>query len=172
MTQQISLEAACQNCAALCCLALAFDRGPQFAIDKPAGMACPNLNARGLCTIHQSLTEQGFPGCVNYSCYGAGQRVTQEIFAGKSWQQDPSLMQPMMEVFRAMRLVHELLLLLREAGKLPLSPPQKTTRRRLEKALSPQPGWTRETLLDFETGPLPRQTRTFFASLGDVVPRG
>jgi hypothetical protein len=30
----------CSRCIGLCCVSLAFDRGPRFAFDKRAGEAC------------------------------------------------------------------------------------------------------------------------------------
>lgn len=114
-----SLTEDCGRCAALCCLALAFDKGDSFAIDKPAGTACPNLSGHA-CSIHDGLVDQGFSGCVRYSCSGAGQRVVQELFEGRSWQVDPTLVGPMMEAFRGMRAVQERLALLSAASNLEL----------------------------------------------------
>jgi hypothetical protein len=36
----------CARCAGLCCVLLAFDRGPLFAFDKPAGIACRHPDPR------------------------------------------------------------------------------------------------------------------------------
>lgn len=110
----------CGRCAALCCVSLAFDRGESFAIDKPAGLPCPNLEGHG-CGIHDRLEAEGFAGCVRYSCAGAGQRVVQELFGGRSWQDDPRLLAPMMEAFRGMRQIQERLVLLVTARTLDLS---------------------------------------------------
>lgn len=115
-----SLTEDCASCAALCCLALAFDRGESFAIDKPAGTPCPNLS-RHDCGIHDRLEAEGFAGCVRYTCTGAGQRVVQELFAGQSWQDDPGLLVPMMEAFRGMRAIQERLAQLSAARGLPLA---------------------------------------------------
>ncbi|WP_143104072.1 hypothetical protein [Poseidonocella sedimentorum] len=119
----IDLTADCGRCAALCCLALHLDAGSRFAIDKPAGAPCPNLDRTGQthgCTIHGDLTARGFPGCVAYDCAGAGQRITQELYAGKSWRTEPALAAPMMESFRHMRAIHEMLQMLDAAEALPL----------------------------------------------------
>jgi hypothetical protein len=72
------LEADCASCAGLCCIVPAFAKSSDFAIDKAAGKACPNLGGDFRCTIHQKLDEQGFHGCVVFDCFGAGQRITQE----------------------------------------------------------------------------------------------
>ena len=106
-----SLHEDCGQCAALCCLALSIDKGEHFAIDKPAGKPCPNLDGHA-CSIHQKLRPMGFSGCTIYSCGGAGQRVTQELFAGQSWRDDPALIVPMMEAFRGMRAIQDRLAIL------------------------------------------------------------
>ena len=106
-----SLKEDCGECAALCCLALSIDKGEHFAIDKPAGKPCPNLDGH-TCSIHRWLRVEGFSGCTIYSCGGAGQRVTQELFAGQSWRDDPALTVPMMEAFRGMRAIQDRLAIL------------------------------------------------------------
>lgn len=121
------LKSDCSQCAALCCLALTFDKGRDFALSKNPGEPCRNL-AHHSCTIHECLTEKGFPGCVAYDCLGAGNRVVQEVFDGRSWQDDPRLTRPMMEAFAAMREVHKRLDLLRAAQTLPLSPEHEDVR--------------------------------------------
>ena len=93
-----SLSADCGQCAALCCAYHAFDSSDQFAIDKPAGVPCPNLTGQGRCKIHASLAEHGFPGCANYDCLGAGQHVVQGVFGGRSWLAEPALKEPMFDV--------------------------------------------------------------------------
>lgn len=106
-----SLKEDCSQCAALCCLALSIDKGEHFAINKPAGVPCPNLDGHS-CGIHRQLAALGFTGCTIYSCGGAGQRVTQELFAGQSWRDDPALTVPMMEAFRGMRAIQDRLAIL------------------------------------------------------------
>jgi hypothetical protein len=130
-----ALHADCRNCVALCCMALAFDKGAMFAIDKQAGTACPNLGKDHRCTIHSNLKAKGFQGCINYDCEGAGQRVT-AMFKGCSWQDDPSLLMPTLEAFHAMRQVHQRLVLLAAAEDLPLDATQKSTLRNLQLELA------------------------------------
>jgi hypothetical protein len=120
--KKIDLRADCANCAALCCMALAFDRSRQFAIDKPAGQSCLHLDACGACTIHHERVERGFPGCVNFDCLGAGQRVTQAVFGGRSWMEDGSLIGPMSRAFSTLLHAHRYLALLDQAEALDLSP--------------------------------------------------
>ena len=76
-----SFRGDCGRCDALCCTVLAFDRGPQFAIDKAGGVACPNLTGDCRCAIHDRLAASGFSGCRAYDCLGAGQIAT-AMFAG------------------------------------------------------------------------------------------
>ncbi|QOL80072.1 hypothetical protein [Pseudooceanicola spongiae] len=114
------LKADCSQCAALCCLALALDAGDSFAIDKPAGLPCPNLSGHD-CSIHSQLIPKGYSGCVAYDCLGAGQRVTQEIYDGLSWRDLPKLAGPMITSFAGMRAIHQRIELLVAAGALPLS---------------------------------------------------
>ena len=80
------LAADCSRCVGLCCVAPAFAASVDFAVDKPAGDPCPNLEADNRCGIHARLRESGFPGCVVFDCFGAGQRVTQELLPGTDWR--------------------------------------------------------------------------------------
>lgn len=118
---RLSLRADCAQCAGLCCVAPGFARSADFAIDKPAGQACPNLAADDFgCTIHPDLRKRGFPGCVVFDCFGAGQQVVQGVFAGREWRTDPALATSMFAVFAVMRQLKELLWYLAESlAKLP-----------------------------------------------------
>lgn len=166
------LRADCGQCAALCCAHHAFDRSDKFAIDKPAGEPCPNLSGTGHCTIHASLEASGFSGCASYDCLGAGQHVVQGLFGGRSWQAEPALKKPMFEAFRVMRQVHELLVLLREARRLPLTEAQSRQCAALEAELLPHGGWTLTRLTNFERGPAPACIQTFLLALRDHVSPG
>ncbi|MCR8724709.1 hypothetical protein [Frigidibacter sp. ROC022] len=138
----------CDSCAALCCIILAFDKGEAFAIDKPAGLPCPHLDGHA-CSIHASLTDAGFPGCARYDCFGAGQIVTRDIFAGASWQDQPDLAMPMAEAFRLLREVQDMRAQLQIA--LDRFAPDEALRARIE-ALDRQlaPEWSAETLAAFD----------------------
>lgn len=165
----VLLRAQCARCAALCCVSLAFDRSPLFAFDKPAGAACPHLGSLNRCSIHADLEFRGFGGCSRYECWGAGQRVTQELFGGRSWREDPNLARSMFDAFRAMRQVHELLLLLHTASRLPLTNEQAQRHTRLCSVLQPPCGWSLESLAAFEQSVIPRQVAAFLRSLEDHV---
>jgi uncharacterized protein YjbI with pentapeptide repeats len=109
------LHASCENCFGLCCVALAFTASTDFAIDKPAGQACPNLGAGFRCGIHVQLRERGFRGCTVYDCFGAGQQVSQVTFDAQDWRRSPQTARTMFRVFPIMRDLHELLWYLSEA---------------------------------------------------------
>lgn len=127
----VSLRSDCERCAALCCVAFAFDRSNSFAIAKEAGSPCPHLDRCGSCNIHADRADVGFGGCVHYDCLGAGQRVVQVFFGGKSWLEDGDLLAPMLDAFFIARLAHEHLELLALATAIPLSKDRERQRRTL-----------------------------------------
>jgi hypothetical protein len=94
-------------------VAPAFAKSADFAVDKPAGTPCVNLQADFRCGIHTELRAKGFPGCTVFDCLGAGQRVTR-AFAGRDWR-TPGVAGPMFAAFAVARQVHELLWYLDEA---------------------------------------------------------
>jgi len=163
----VELTPDCKNCAALCCVALAFDKGEMFAFDKPAGEACKHLEGH-LCGIHAGLEIAGLRGCVQYQCDGAGQRVVQEVFAGQSWQDNPALLPPMLSAFAQMRQVHGLLALLETAKGLPLLEAQQTELAALKARLSPR-AWTPESLTVFERSDVPKAVQCFLRSLKSLL---
>ena len=164
-----SLEADCSQCAALCCVLLPFDKSEAFAFDKAGGEPCKHLNACNTCSIHEHLSDRGFKGCIAFDCHGAGQRVVQEIFAGRTWRDDPELMTRMGPVFYRMRRVHEMLLLLREAGRLPLSPIQRSEHAELTSMLDPEGGWTESSLNAFDIAEADTNVRRFLSGLRDII---
>jgi len=163
------MRADCARCVALCCVSLAFDRSELFAFDKPAGLPCPHLLSNHRCGIHADLERRGLAGCARYDCFGAGQRVTEELFGGRSWREDPALAVPMFDAFRAMRLVHELLLLLETAGNIPMTPEQARKRGELQHVLQPRGGWSQGALADFELSSTPSDVQAFLVTLRDQV---
>ena len=124
------LRADCSRCFGLCCVAPAFSASTDFAIDKPAGRACPNLLADFRCSIHDRLRQRGFAGCTAYDCFGAGQKVAQVTFAGRDWRQSSGNAAPMFAVFGIMQQLHELLWYLTEALSLPAARPLHADLRR------------------------------------------
>jgi hypothetical protein len=111
-----TLRADCGSCFGLCCVAPAFARSADFAIDKPAGRPCPNLLGDFRCGIHERLRPQGFPGCTVFDCLGAGQKVAQVTYRGRSWRDAPETAPEMFAVFAVMRQLHEILWYLAEAA--------------------------------------------------------
>lgn len=155
----------CSRCAALCCLSLAFDRSESFAFDKAAGDPCPLLAPGHTCSIHAERERRGFRGCIGYDCRGAGQRVTEELFGGRSWQADPALARPMSEAFWRLRRVHELLAGLALTKRLALDPERVRRRSELEQVLDPPGGFERETLEALPLEAAAQAVREFLAGL-------
>jgi len=116
------LSADCARCFGLCCVALSFQRSADFALDKPAGDPCVNLQPDFACGIHERLRPSGFKGCSVFDCFGAGQAVAQTSYQGVSWRDNPGSRQEMFAVFPVMRDLHELLWYLSEAAELHLTP--------------------------------------------------
>jgi hypothetical protein len=108
------LRADCARCSGLCCVAPAFGRSAEFAFDKPAGVPCLHLADDDRCTIHDRLIPSGFPGCVSFDCFGAGQRLTQGTFGGRDRRTDPDVAAAVLTAFPVMRGLHELLWYLHE----------------------------------------------------------
>ncbi|GAA1765244.1 pentapeptide repeat-containing protein [Pseudarthrobacter sulfonivorans] len=117
-----SLRPDCGNCFALCCTAFGFSRSADFALDKPAGAPCQNLAPDFSCTIHTSLRPRGFRGCTVFDCFGAGQKVSQGLFGGTSWREDPGAKDQMFAAFKAVRQLHEMLWYLAEARRRTFDP--------------------------------------------------
>jgi uncharacterized protein YjbI with pentapeptide repeats len=115
LSETTELRADCANCFGLCCVALAFSRSTDFAIDKAVGEPCPNLRQDFGCGIHDTLRPQGFTGCTVYDCFGAGQKVSQLTFVGQNWRDVPDGAQQMFAALPVMRQFHELLWYLNDA---------------------------------------------------------
>ncbi len=116
------LHADCSSCAALCCTALGFRRSADFPVDKPAGTPCGNLDADFTCTVHDALRPRGYVGCTVFECFGAGQAVTQDLYRGVTWRDDPSIAAEQFRVFGISRRLHELLWYLAEASERTFDP--------------------------------------------------
>ncbi|PYG30336.1 hypothetical protein [Pelagimonas varians] len=168
----IDLTADCSRCAALCCMALAFDKGADFALDKPAGVGCVNLRGDFGCQIHDSRIDAGFSGCLKFDCLGAGQRITQEVFAGVDWRDTPAAIPDIIEAFRILREVHRLHELLGFAADLPLAPAQRDLLHALMEELAPNGGWTADSLNQLPLGRLSSDATSFLGSLKTLAKRG
>ncbi|NMD70972.1 pentapeptide repeat-containing protein [Bacillus sp. DNRA2] len=109
------LQADCENCFGLCCVALPYAKSADFAFNKEGGTPCRNLDSDYRCSIHENLRKQGFRGCTAYECFGAGQKVSKFTYASKDWRDNPSIKKEMFQVFPIMQQLHEMLLYLHEA---------------------------------------------------------
>ncbi len=150
-------------------MAFAFEKSDQFALNKKSGSPCPKLDDKGMCTIHDDLASSGFRGCARYTCFGAGQRVTEEVFGGQNWQQDRALLSPMLECFFIMARAHELLVILAEATKMDLSDAKRESIAGYIKQLNPASGWDVARLHSFAQSSLEHEIREFFTSLRHVI---
>ncbi|MFZ5848305.1 MAG: pentapeptide repeat-containing protein [Actinomycetota bacterium] len=119
----MELRADCARCVGLCCVALPFAASRDFGFDKAAGEPCRHLDAEHRCGIHDRLRDTGFRGCASFDCFGAGQRVTQVVYDGRGWRENPDRAREMFAVFEVVRGLHELLWYLDEAVCLPVVPP-------------------------------------------------
>jgi hypothetical protein len=151
------LRADCASCAGLCCVVPAFSRSADFAIDKPARTPCPNLALDFGCSIHDRLRGSGFAGCTVYDCFGAGQRVVQELFDGRDWRTSPELAEPMFAAFEVVERLHELLWYLGDALARPAAAPLHAEVDGLQTVVRRAtlvPGGTDVTLLQSRVDPL------------------
>ncbi len=161
-----SLEPDCSTCAALCCVALAFDEGEDFAFDKPAGLPCPHL-AQHECSIYNHLEEEGFSGCLRYDCLGAGQR-TVALHDGISWQDAPGDLPAVLETFRHLRWIHQQLDLLQTTAALPLEDDEDAARAAFVVALCPDE-MTPDRAAALATGSLRTEIARFLRSLAHHI---
>lgn len=164
----VTLRADCANCFGLCCVAPAFASSADFAIDKPAGRACPNLLEDFRCGIHETLRPQGFPGCTVFDCLGAGQQVAQVTYAGRSWRDAQDTAAEMFDVFAIMRQLCEILWYLTEATtRMPAED--------LEEALAEVEqltGQNAKTLLETDVDALRHRVRPLLARTSEQLRAG
>ncbi len=134
----------CSNCFGLCCLTLYFSRQDGFPADKSAGTPCNHLREDFRCAIHDKLTAKGCKGCVAYECLGAGQKVSQVTYQGRSWREDSISADELCDVYLVMYQLQEicwyLTLALTYKAAAPMQEKLKQALRETEQAtiLSPQ----------------------------------
>jgi hypothetical protein len=166
------LRADCARCAGLCCVAPAFAASADFAIDKPAGRACPHLQDDSRCGIHADLRERGFPGCTVFDCFGAGQQTVQVTFGGRDWRGSPELAGEVFAAFGVQRQLHELLWYLTEALALPAAAPLRrelsAARDRAERLTAAGP----EELAAVDPGALRREAGALLTSVSELARSG
>jgi hypothetical protein len=163
-----TLRADCANCFGLCCVAPAFARSADFAIDKPAGTPCVNLLADFRCGIHERLRPQGFPGCTVFDCLGAGQKVAQVTYAGRDWRDAPGSATEMFAVFAVVRQLHEILWYLAEAAARVPADDVASAVAEVEELTLADPG----TLLGVDVDALRDRVRPFLTRTSDRLRAG
>ncbi len=162
------LHADCSRCAALCCVLPPFAASADFAIDKPAGRPCPNLAGDDRCRIHEQLPERGFPGCVAFDCFGAGQQVVQVTYRGRDPRAEPEAL----AVLDAMRQLSELLWYLADALARPAAAPlHAELAAARDRARALREAGARE-LAALDTGALRRDAGALLSEVSDRVRRG
>lgn len=159
----------CSRCAALCCTLLGFARSADFPVDKPAGTPCPELGAHFDCTIHDRLRPRGFRGCTVFECAGAGQRVTQDLFAGVTWRDRPDLRPRMSAAFAVVRQVHEALWYLAEVRERTYDPDVEDRAAVLVVALDAALDAPVEEVVDVDLPALLAPVRDLLHEVGDEV---
>ncbi|HEY5857141.1 MAG TPA: pentapeptide repeat-containing protein [Aldersonia sp.] len=159
----------CTACFALCCTAFGFVRSADFAIDKPAGIPCGHLAPDHSCTIHAHLRGRGFRGCLSFDCFGAGQAVSQRLFAGRSWRDHPQASRDMFASFAVMRHAHEMLWYLREAAARSYEPDSAATARHLTTTLLTLTRGTVADLLGADLEPVHAAVRALLAQVSAEV---
>jgi hypothetical protein len=160
-----TLRPECERCAALCCIAFAAEKSAAFNADKAAGEPCPNLDACGQCKIYDQRLDRGFGGCIQYDCLGAGQRVVQQHFAGRTWMDDPDLLAPTLAAFALVRQAHKLASLLVTAGLANLSPDDRAALEGLLAELDAVADVALQPTAPSRLGELEGRVRSFLTSL-------
>jgi uncharacterized protein YjbI with pentapeptide repeats len=166
------LRADCESCFALCCVVPAFSASADFAITKPAGQPCPNLQPDFRCGIHTRLRAEGFRGCTVYDCFGAGQQVSQVTFGGQDWRGAPRTATQMFEVFAIMRELHELLWYLGEAVTLPAASTLHGELSRVLRVTERLTGQGPETLLELDVAAHRRDVNDLLLAASELVREG
>ncbi|MHA7239530.1 pentapeptide repeat-containing protein [Arthrobacter sp. TMS1-12-1] len=164
-----TLRPDCSSCFALCCTALGFSRSADFAVDKPAGTPCRNLDSDFSCTIHDRLRPRGFRGCTVFDCFGAGQNVSQNLFRGVSWTEEPGTAQEMFAAFTVVRQLHEMLWYLAEAGTRTFDPDTSHTVDHLRSTLERAMGGGAQQVLALDLGSLHARVRSTLMDVSEEI---
>ena len=105
---QNKLRIDCNNCSGLCCVALYCAKTDGFPENKNAGIPCKYLNSDFQCEIHSKLIDMNMRGCLAYDCFGAGQKVTQDLFPNTTWKSDQEKSKIIFEVFLRVFQLHQM----------------------------------------------------------------
>lgn len=160
-----TMRADCTRCAALCCVALALTPAQGFAIEKPNGKACPNLTNNNQCCIYDQRQNHGFQGCIKFDCLGAGQIITQDVFGGRNWREEPDILPGMVKTFGVMREIQEFKTILASAAKLPLTTKEQNILDNFLDALHPQNAWSQKALDDYSKSETKHHIKRFITRL-------
>ncbi|WP_016691107.1 MULTISPECIES: pentapeptide repeat-containing protein [Rhodococcus] len=68
------------------------------------------------------MPSRGFRGCTVFDCFGAGQAVSQRLFAGASWRDRPDTRGRMFSAFAVVKELHEMMWHLLEAQQRTYDP--------------------------------------------------
>jgi hypothetical protein len=164
---ETDFSADCGKCFALCCTALSFERGRQFAHGKAAGQPCHHLANDFRCTIHARRDQLGYEGCGEFDCLGAGQRAS-AIFAGENWRRDPALARRLYASFSLLLRVQEMRRALVTAAELDIHPALHDERLALLDTLSAQGDSQREDIADEASRTL-KECRAFLKRLASEL---
>jgi uncharacterized protein YjbI with pentapeptide repeats len=164
-----NLRPDCARCAGLCCVALPFSASADFAIDKGAGQPCPHLQTDFRCGIHGQLRERGFAGCAAYDCFGAGQRLTQSLFAGQDWRANPQIAPRMFDLLPILRALHELLWYLADALTFDAARPLYRDLRRARGAVAQLAGQGPDTLASVDVRGCRRDVDVLLVRASELV---
>jgi hypothetical protein len=93
-------RADCSRCCGLCCVAPAFLAVQGFGEDKPADTPCRHLTHIGHCTVYAERAAVGYTACAGFDCFGAGQWITQDLFAGARWTDSVEIGEQMFAAYR------------------------------------------------------------------------
>lgn len=139
---ELELESDCERCNGLCCVAAEFEESEKFAFSKLAGVACHNLALDGRCKIYGLLPGRGLSGCVEYTCFGAGQNLVQNHFPGRHWCDGADIAEKMFATFYVLKELHELMWVLHRLMELN---PRSRLDRKIKKRIAKLEGLARGT---------------------------
>lgn len=105
---QNRLKINCENCSGLCCVALYCARTDGFPENKDAGIPCKYLNSNFQCKVHSQLIDMNMKGCLAYDCFGAGQKVSQDLFSNITWQSNQEKSNLIFDVFLLVFQLHQM----------------------------------------------------------------
>jgi hypothetical protein len=95
-----NFRADCSRCCGLCCVVPDLLAAQGFRVDKPSETPCVHLNDLHRCSIHATRQMHGYKACEGFDCFGVGQWITQNLFAGAHWTDSPDSARRMFDAYR------------------------------------------------------------------------